>query len=313
MTESIKLVSRTLEGSSDGPHLLILGGVHGDEFESMAAIRQLIRQVDTTKLRGRVTVVPVVNEAAFWRGKRWAEDELDLARTCPGRPDGSITERVAVAVSELIRSVDYLIDLHSGGLAMRMGPMAGYVLHADPAVLDAQRRMCRAFNMPLIWGTTPNLDGRTLSIARDAKVPAIYAEWLGAGECDPAGAQGYLDGCLNVMGELDMIDRPAPTSIVEHVVEDDREGSGHVQRNYPAPFGGFFEAAVEMRQVVEVGQTLGQVCDYLGDRCETIGSTQHGVVMCLRSFSRVLEGDSVAAIMEFIPADHQGQGKSAGG
>ena len=119
--------------------------------------------------------------------------------------------------------------------------MAGYVLHSDPGVLDAQRRMCRAFNMPLIWGTTPHLDGRTLSIARDANVPAIYAEWLGAGECDPAGVQGYLDGCLNVMGELDMIDQPAPVSIVEHVVEDDREGSGHVQLNYQAPFSGFFE------------------------------------------------------------------------
>jgi len=27
-------------------------------------------------------------------------------------------------------------------------------------------------------------------------------------------------------------------------------------------------------------------------------------VMCLRTFSRVLEGDSVAAIMEFLPGHH---------
>ena len=305
MSESIKLVTRTLTGTGDGPHLLILGGVHGDEFESMAAIRRLIRELDTEELCGQVTVVPVVNEAAYWQGQRCAEDGLDLARTCPGRPDGSVTERVAVAVSEMIRSVDYLIDLHSGGLVMRMGPMAGYMLHPDPAVLEVQRRMCRAFNMPLIWGTTATLDGRTLSMARDANVPAIYAEWFGAGECDPAGVEAYFEGCLNVMGELEMIKRSTPASTVEFLVEDDRAGSGHVQLHYPAPFRGFFEPAVKLRQVVEVGQPLGQVCGHLGDRCETITSKDHGVVMCLRTFNRVLEGDSVAAIMELPPGQDQ--------
>jgi hypothetical protein len=44
-----------------------------------------------------------------------------------------------------------------------------------------------------------------------------------------------------------------------------------------------------------------QVCDHLGDRCETIVSKEHGVVICLRALNRVLEGDSVAAIMELPP------------
>ncbi|MCH8241205.1 MAG: succinylglutamate desuccinylase/aspartoacylase family protein [Planctomycetes bacterium] len=34
--------SKTVEGQTTGPHLLITGGVHGDEFEPMAAIRRLI-------------------------------------------------------------------------------------------------------------------------------------------------------------------------------------------------------------------------------------------------------------------------------
>jgi len=76
----------------------------------------------------------------------------------------------------------------------------------------------------------------------------------------------------------------------------------------PAPFRGFFEPAVKLRQVVEVGQSLGQVCDHLGNRCETMTSKEHGVVMCLRTFSRVLEGDSVAAIMELPPAQDQNPG-----
>ena len=43
------------------------------------------------------------------------DDQLDLARTCPGRSDGSVTEQTAWALSESIRSADFYIDLHTGG------------------------------------------------------------------------------------------------------------------------------------------------------------------------------------------------------
>src|SRR5438132_13017751 len=107
MSEAVQLKLKTIVGRGDGPHLLITGGVHGAEFEPMAAVRRLARQIDPSELRGRVTLVPVVNEPAFERGQRTADDGLDLARTCPGRPDGSVTERVAHALSELIRAADY--------------------------------------------------------------------------------------------------------------------------------------------------------------------------------------------------------------
>ena len=73
--------------------------------------------------------MPIVNEPAFLRGERTAEDQLDLARVCPGNPDGSITEQIAHQLSELIREADYYIDLHTGGTTLRVLPLVGYVLH----------------------------------------------------------------------------------------------------------------------------------------------------------------------------------------
>jgi predicted deacylase len=294
----IEFKSTTLAGSENRPHLLIAGGVHGDEFEGMAAIRRLSREIDTTALRGRVTLVPVVNEAAYWRGTRTADDELDLTRSCPGRTDGSITQRTAYALSQLIKNYDFFIDLHSGGNAMHVEPLVGYVLHRDTHVLTQQRQMAREFNMPIVWGTSANLDGRTLSVARDANVPALYSEWMGAGMCAPQGVQAYVDGCLNVMGALDMIDRAQPASIIEHIVEDDRDQSGHLQANYPAPMSGFCEPAVKLGQMVYPGDTLGTVTDHLGDHKESVISTQRGKVLCLRVFSRVHKADMLAAILE---------------
>ena len=125
MIPTITLQQQVIEGTQKGPNLLLLGGVHGDEFESMAAIRRLLDHLGPTDLRGRLTAIPVVNEAAYWRGQRTAEDGLDLARTCPGRADGSITERTAHAVSQEIRRADYLIDLHSGGIGHGILPYRG--------------------------------------------------------------------------------------------------------------------------------------------------------------------------------------------
>ena len=298
MNDLVSFRRKVITGDVGGPHLLVLGGVHGDEFESMPAIRRLMKRLQAADLRGRVSFIPVVNEAAYWRGQRTGEDGLDLARTCPGRADGSITERIAHAISAEIRAADFLIDLHGGGIIMRFLPTVGYVLHPDPQILDTQRRMATAFNLPIVWGTTPYLDGRTLSVARDALIPSIYAEWMGAGECDPAGVEAYVEGCLGVMGELDMIDREPTPSRIKHVVEDQRDHAGHIQINYPAPFDGFFESHVELEQPISTGDTIGVVTDHLGDREEAVASTQSGIVLCLRVFSRVREGDCLGAVLE---------------
>jgi predicted deacylase len=294
----VQLATKTIHGSAPGPHLLVTGGVHGDEFEPMAAIRQLAAKLSPPELRGRVTLVPVVNEPAFRLGARCGPDGLDLARTCPGRSDGTITEQIAAALSELIRATDDYIDLHSGGVRMRVSPLVGYTLHADETVLATQRRMARAFNLPIVWGTDPALDGRSLSVARDACVPAIYAEYGGAGCCDPAGVTAYVEGCLNVMAELGMIDREQPPSRVDHMVEDRRAGSGHMQVCYPAPLAGFFQPAVQLGQRVQTGDTLGTVCDPLGDQRQTIYSEQSGLVIVLRSLASVSAGESLAVVLE---------------
>ena len=121
---------------------------------------------------------------------------------------------------------------------------------------------------------------------------------MGAGDCDPEGVEGYYEGCLNVMGVLGMIERTQPPSVIRHTVEDDREGAGHIQLNYPAPFSGFFEPWVELMDRVEPGDVFGVVTDLLGDRREEIVSTQSGHVLVLRTFNRVHEGETIAAVLE---------------
>lgn len=295
----MRLTTWSRGNTDDGPQVLITGGVHGDEFEPMAAIRRLITELATRELRGRVTLVPIVNEAAFRCGQRTAEDGLDLARTCPGRADGSVTEQTAAALSELIRSANYYIDLHTGGTRLQVFPLAGYMLHQEPRVLEQQRRMARLFGLPVIWGTDPRLDGRSLSVARDANVPAIYCEYLGGGGCESAGIEAYWQGCLNVLIDLNVIDGELRLPLTEPlVVEDSRPNSGFMQINHPAPMAGFFEPAVTLGQRIRRGELFGKVFDSLGQQVESVLASQDGVVLVLHTFACVAQAESLGVILE---------------
>ena len=287
--------------AGEDPHLLITGGVHGDEFESIRAIWELIQHFESgeslsSSLRGQLTLAPIVNEDACRLGQRCGRDQRDLARHCPGDPEGSPTEQNAWALSELIRQADYYIDLHTGGTVYSVYPLAGYTLHPDESVLETQRRMARAFNLPAIWGTAANLDGRSLSVARDMNVPAIYCEYLGSANCNLHGVADYIEGCLNVMGELKMLDRPQPESRLKHIIEDPTPGSGHMQIQNPSPVTGLFEPAVKLGTEVRSGERFGVVYDIEDYQPREILAEQNGLVLVLRTFPHVAKGESVGVI-----------------
>ncbi len=315
---SMELQQRSFAGG-DGPRLLITAGVHGDEYIPMLTVRELIRRFETdaalrAALRGRVTLVPVVNESAFRLGRRCGEDGLDLARTCPGRADGGATERTAHALSALIREADFYADLHTGGTEYCVWPLAGYVLHRDAGILEKQRGMARAFGLPLVWGTSAELEGRSLSVARDANVPAIYVEYFGgavesvapgAGNWSAVPERAFLEagknehpmvaGCLNLMRHLGVL-AGAEEPHEPEVIEDHRPQSGHMQICHPAPLEGFFERAVSVGDWVEAGQPLGMVSSILGDQSVAIPAEHTGRVVTLRWHPRVNAGDSLGVV-----------------
>jgi predicted deacylase len=116
------------------------------------------------------------------------------------------------------------------------------------------------------------------------------------------GVQAYVEGCLNVMGQLGMLDREIPPCRIEHVVEDPRPGSGHMQICNPSPITGFFEPRVQVGDVVQQGQSLGTVCDPLGNDIRDIRSETDGLLVVLRTFPRVRQGETLGVVVE-IPRE----------
>lgn len=311
----LELETHACVGPQDGPHLLVTAGIHGDEPEPMAAVARLIRDWPVARTRGRVTLIPIVNWPAYALGRRCGPDGLDLARTCPGRPDGSLTEQIAHALSTEIRSADYYIDLHTGGAALELWPLAGYVLAPDAAVLARQRVMARAFGLPVVWGTTAKAEGRSLSVARDAGVPAIYVEIGGGTAFSTSAVEGFVEGCLAVAASVGMLQHPgrasgaardecrgdeenlATAAMAAYWVEDDRDDAGVLQQCYPAAIGGLFIARVVLGQRVARGDTLGEVFEPATGRSVQVPALLAGRVLMLRRAPHVVAGDALAAIL----------------
>ena len=296
----------TLRGPKDGPKGLIIAGIHGDEYEPIVAVMQLIRTLGARLLCGSLTLVPIANKSAYLAGARVGEDGLDLARTFPGDKSGSITERVAYQISKKIRESDFMIDMHTGGNLFDILPLSGYMIHSNPRVLEMQRSMAAAFNLPVIWGTSPDLPGRTLSVARDARIPAIYTEF-GGGGFHPEGIERLVAGCENVLVYFKMLPEEKRSGEVFLKIEDNEPGSGHLQRMYPAPGDGVFMPQVRLGAEVRRYDPIGEIWDYSGEVTHQVLAEKDGTVFLLRAIPRVTKGEALAGILPQIKEKNDGK------
>lgn len=309
MSESPPFSVFRFGGTGPGPKLLITAGVHGDEYLPMLAVKHLVEHFTSAPdLCGTLTLVPVVNPSALALGNRCGNDGKDLARTCPGRVDGTVTEQVAAALSAEIEAAEWYVDLHTGGTELAVYPLAGYVLHPDKTILEAQRKLARAFQLPFCWGTSAELKGRSLSVARDANVPAIYVEYLGSHREVSGATAGIpvdhplIEGCFNVMRHLGLLAGDETTRVEPEFIEDTRPDSGHMQVCHPAPADGFFHPQVELGQEVGFGDLLGRITTVEPGQTLEVRADRAGRVIVLKDYPRVNQGDAIAVIAEAFPA-----------
>ncbi len=123
-----------------GPTALMTGANHGDEYEGPVALFDLACRLEAAEIAGRVVILPAMNYPAFRAGTRTSPiDKGNLNRSFPGRPDGTVTEKIADYVTRhLLPLADIVLDFHSGGRTLDFLPYAA--AHALPD--KAQERRC---------------------------------------------------------------------------------------------------------------------------------------------------------------------------
>ena len=281
-------------GATPGPTLLVLGAVHGDEYEGVETIPEVFRRIVPDALRGALLMVPICNVPAYESVLRSSPiDGLNLARVFPGDSNGTITQRIAYWITQkLIKPADFVIDLHSGGVTAEIPSLIGFT-QSDNELGRRSRAGALAFGASVIWEHPPPMPpGRTLSAATDLGVPAIYTEASGGGYAHPSDVDCFTTGAVNVMKHLDMLDGQPQIQLVTHHLS----GDGNMDSVISTPAAGYFRSDVALLDEVSVGQRLGTVRDPFGEIVAEITTENAGIVIMLRRIHRVHVGDNLAHV-----------------
>lgn len=280
----------TRRATAEGPRCVVLGGVHGDETEgALAAGRLAVAEVPL--VYGRLDVVPVCHEAAFFADSRTSPiDGGNLARVFPGDPSGTATPQLAHHLyKEVLEGADFLIDLHTSGQNYDMPFLAGY--RGEESGSDSiSEKAAIVFGADFVWRHPERSEGRTISVVEHA----IYIESAGSGPTSPSTVTHYYEGVLRVLSLLGMIeDAPlGPDRSQIRVV-----GGGNLDRDMRSVGShGVFITEVRHGDYIESGQVLGRVVDRYGRVIEEHRTDSPGWVIALKHRSPVHAGDMVVCI-----------------
>ena len=280
-------------GDEPGPRLSVISGVHGCEYASIAGVRRWAAGLTERRLRGTVTVVPVVNLPAFWARSPFVvpEDGKNLNRCFPGSPDGTLAERLAFAVFEqVITGSDAFVDAHAGDLVEALEPFAMY--DGGPAEATA-RGLATAYGLRYVVRQAPGpgqvVAGSSSGAAAAAGVPAITAEAGGCGLVTEDAVAAHVRGLDGVLRYLDM--RPGDVAAGDVAAGDMAAGdparppvylNGFVWPRTPS--AGWWEPAVRVGEAVSTGQVLGTVSTLDGGAVlETFTAPAGGVLLFVTS------------------------------
>jgi predicted deacylase len=278
-----------------GPTALFMAGNHGDEYEGQIALCRLIRELEPSKIQGRVIILPAANLPAALAGARVSPiDQGNLNRSFPGDPDGTVTQQIAYYIdSVLFPLADHFHDFHSGGSSLDYLPFAS-MHHSDNEELnDRSLAALKAFGAPvsLVWmDSRDRRYGPPAAMARG--VAALGGEFGGGGEVAIDGVTLVERGLRNTLAHLGI----APAAVDSEPAPPIRlmQVPGRDYFVY-APEPGLFEPAVRLGDRVEAGQEAGRV--HFVDNPARAPVPCHfkaaGMVICKRHFGRVERGDCV--------------------
>ena len=283
-------------GARPGPVLALVAGSHGTEYASILALTQLIGRLDPKAIRGSVIVIPLVNLASFEQKVVHLNptDRKNMNRFYPGNPSGTQTERASHLITqEVVEQSDHLIDLHGGDLDESLRPYSYWTVTGSAAQDSVSKAMVLAFGLDHIIISTdrpkdPAASRYLENTASTRGKPSITVEAGYAGTVMPADVDALLTGCLNVMGYLRMLDRPARP--VANPVWFGKLVTVTSDSN------GIFYPAVTRDQQVAAGAKLGQVTDYLGRRLFDVTAPEAGLVLYLNALPTIQKGGTIASL-----------------
>ena len=266
----------------DGPTVLLMAGLHGDEINGIEIIRKVIRKGFNKPLTGTIICLPVFNIFGFLNVKRELPDGRDLNRSFPGSETGSLAAQFAYHfMKEIAPHVDYVVDFHTGAAQRNNYPQIRCVMDDEESL-----KLAHVFNPPFILHS--NYIGKTIreSITKHGKKMLLF-EGGKTNNIEELIVEEGLNGVKRLLSHLGM------RSFKIDIAKDRLPvllGSSKWMR---APQSGMFQSLVKNGVSVEKGDVIGIVTDPYGKFERKVKASQSGHIICLNESPVVYKGDAI--------------------
>lgn len=265
----------------DGPVLLLLAGIHGDETNGVAILRELISKGYNKPNAGTVITIPVFNVFGFLNQTRELPDGKDLNRMFPGSEDGSLASQFAFHFRTKIAPVaEYVIDFHTGSADRNNVTQIRSVLESREMM-----ELAKAFGAPfVIRSKTIPKSVREMLMKMGKKV--LLFEGGKTKSIDKDVIDYGIKGVVNVMRYLGMIEgEPAIPSTPPILINKTKW--------LRAPSSGLFYPEENNGSRVNKRRLLGKIKDPYGEYEKSVYAPHPCHIICTNTASIVNRGDAL--------------------
>jgi predicted deacylase len=283
-TVPIDIPVLVMNGSKDGPTLLIVSTQHGIEIQGIEVILRIMRErVNPKDLRGAIIGIPVENPLAFMHHQylSWI-DNLDLggggsaSPLTANHPHGTATERLAhVLWNEAWSKADMVLNIHCN-----VRPDSLFFTEVNvgnPSTREKLERMAKAFGVTNVVESIPvnaSAPDTLANLAVKNGVPDILIELIdGRWISEPSTTVG-VRGVLNIMKEFDMIDGEIEPQKNIIVIPGVCTSHGIVRANR----GGIIRFKKSPGEFLKKGDIFAEIYDLYGDVLEKVKSPVDGYI-----------------------------------
>ncbi|MCT4333330.1 N(2)-acetyl-L-2,4-diaminobutanoate deacetylase DoeB [Paracoccus sp. YLB-12] len=290
------MIPITVIANGEGPTALLTGGNHGDEYEGPIALQALSWEIQPEDVSGRVIIVPYMNYPAFRTGTRVSPiDQVNLNRAFPGRPDGTVSQKIAHYFADvLVPMADIVLDYHSGGKTLDFLPYAAahYLDDKDQQAkcVEAVRAFGAPYTMMMLEIDSVGMFDTT--VEGQGKV-FVTTELGGGGTATARSAEIAMRGARNVLRHAGIlsgqIDCPE-----DSVMLDMPDGDCF----HFATRDGLMHPLADLGDQVKAGQPIAQIWppDRTGVAPVEVMANRDGVIAARHFPGLIQSGDCVAVI-----------------